>query len=391
MQRTGKRIVVAAVVLAVVGLVTVALRPSAVLVETTPATKGTMTVTVDEEGETRVRDRYVVMAPVAGRVERLALREGDAVSRGNLVARIVPAPFDARAREEANARVAGAEDARRAADAALAQSRAAYEQAQRTVARARRLAQGNIIAPEEREKAELEETSRRRDVESADFRAQTAAHQVEIAKAALAGGKGYALAVSAPVGGRVLRIPERSERVVPAGAVLLEIGDPKSLEVVADLLSTDAVRVHPGDPIQIVGWGGDSVLHGRLRTIEPSGFTKVSALGIEEQRVEVVGDILDGVGSLGDHYRVEVRIAIWEGKDVLRIPASALFREGDRWAVFVVTDGRARRRRVDTGHRTAFEVEVVEGLTAGDVVIRNPSDRVTEGVRVQSTTAPKSD
>src|SRR5690242_7254346 len=374
MRVAGSRITLAAGVIAAAMGAGVLLRPAPLPVEAIRAVRGPMQVTVDEEGETRVRDRYVVAAPVAGHVARIELREGDSVTRGSEVAWLLPSPLDARTREEGAARVAQAKDAQRAADAAVAQARAALDQARRTRARALELATQNAVAPAERERAELEETTRARELESAVFRAKAAAHDVEVARAALVGGAGTATPLRSPVSGRVLRIPERSERVVPAGATIVEVGDCAKLEVVADLLSSDAVKVRPGDPILIAGWGGDTTLLGRLRTIESSGFTKVSALGVEEQRVTVVGDLLDPPGPLGDRFRVEVRIVIWVGKDVLRVPASALFRHGEGWSVFVLEQGRAQQRDVRVGHRTPFDVEILDGLKEGDVVIRNPSD-----------------
>lgn len=364
------------------------LRPAPVPVEIGLAVRGPMQVTLDAQGETRVRDRYVVAAPVAGRVARIELREGDSVARGAEVARLFPAPLDARAREQAAAQVAATEDAQRAADAAAAQARAALEQARRSRARAEELAAQNAIAPEERERTELEETTRARELESSQFRARAAAHDVQVARAALLGSAGAATPLRSPVCGRVLRIPERSERVVPAGAPLVEVGDCGQLEVVADLLSSDAVKVKPGDPMLIEGWGGGKALRGRLRVVQSSGFTKVSALGVEEQRVTVVGDFLDPATPLGDRYRVEVRIVIWEASDILQAPASALFRNGDGWRVFVVEQGRARQRDVQVGHRTPGAVEIVGGLHAGDVVIKNPSDRITEGVKVRNLAGP---
>ncbi len=369
---------------AVLGLAAfVLLRPTAVPVDTARVARGSLQVTVDEEGETRVRDRYVVAAPVAGRVSRISSREGDAVGPGTVLARIYPAPLDPRSRDQATARLEAAEDAERAAEAAAAQARAAHDQAHRGWDRARQLAAQNLIAPEERERAELEETSRARELESAEFRAQAAAHDVELARAALATDR-EPIVLRSPVRGRVLRVPEASERVVVAGAPLVEVGDPAKLEVVADLLSSDAVTVSPGALVLIEGWGGAAALPGQLRTVEPSGFTKVSALGVEEQRVNVVADFVDPPGSLGDRYRVEIRIVVWRGDSVLTAPTSALFRRGDGWSVFVVDRGRARQRDVVVGHRTPFDAEILRGLAQGEVVIRHPSDRIAEGVRVAS-------
>ena len=356
------------------------LRPEPVRVETAQATWRPLQVTVDEEGETRVRDRFVVAAPVAGRVSRISVREGDSVRAGSLLARMFPAPLDPRSRAEAAARLAAAQDAQRATAAAVAQARAAYDQAVRERARAGQLAGQNAIAPEERERIDLEVVVRARDVESSEFRAQAAAHDVEVARAALAGGT-VPIAIAAPVTGRILRVPEPSERVVAAGTPLVELGDPDRLEIVADLLSSDAVQVSPEAPVLIEGWGGQ-ILHGRIRLVEPSAFTKVSALGVEEQRVNVVADLLERPAALGDRYRVEIRIVVWSADSVLAVPASALFRAGDEWRLFVVEGGRARSRAVTVGHRTSVDAEIISGVRAGDRVIRYPSDRVSDGVRV---------
>jgi HlyD family secretion protein len=382
MKRVTKAFLIGGgVVLAGLGVVA-ALRPAPVPVETARAAIGPMQVTVDEEGETRVRDRYVVAAPVAARVSRIELREGDSVTAGTVVAYVHPPPLDERARDQAAARVAQAEDAQRAAAAGAARARAALDQAQRSCRRTQQLATQGLVAAEERERAELEETARARDLEAADFQAQAAAHDVAAARAVLQAGAGRPIALRSPLSGRVLRIPERSERVVPAGTPLIELGDPTKLEVVADLLSSDAVQVSCGDAMLIEGWGGGT-LHGRLRLVEPSGFTKLSALGVEEQRVNVVGDLLDAPTALGDRYRVDVRVVVWSSPGVLQVPASALSRAGEGWAVFVVERGRARLRPVTIGHRTAFEAEVTAGLADGVRVIRNPSDRIADGVRVE--------
>jgi len=356
------------------------LRSGPVPVETARAARRPLQVTVDEEGETRVRDRYVLATPVAGRVARITLREGDPVQPGMVLARVFPAPLDPRTRDQAAARLKAAEDAQRAAAATVAQARAALDQAHRESERARQLAAQNSIATEARERIELEELSRARDVESADFRAQAAAHDVEVARAALAANREL-IAIRSSVAGRVLRVPEPSERVVPAGTPLLEIGDPSRLEIVADFLSTDAVNVARGAPLLVEGWGGKT-LRGRVRLVEPSAFTKVSALGVEEQRVNVIGDFVDPPGALGDGYRVEIRIILWQGDGVLTVPASALFRHGEGWRVFVVERGRARQRDVVVGHRTSFDAEIVNGLALGEIVIPHPSDRIAEGVRV---------
>jgi HlyD family secretion protein len=330
-----------------IALLALALRPTPLPVDVAGVEIGPMMETVDEEGMTRVRDRFVVTAPVAGEVLRITIKEGDSVALGQVVARMKPLPLDARGQALAEARVAAADDALRVAAADLARATAAFAQADRGRERAESLAVQDLVSAEDREQAQLSAISRAREREAADFRAQAAAHDLEAARAALlsAGkspGEGTAtLTLRSPVAGRVLRLVEQSERVVPAGAPLLELGDPQRLEVVVDLLSTDAVRVRPGDTLLIEAWGGQQTLLGRLRTIEPSGFTKVSALGVEEQRVNVIGDFLADPRGLGDRYRVEVRVVLWRADSVLRAPASALYRLDEQWYAFVVERGRS--------------------------------------------------
>lgn len=384
MTTTRKRVLYAATAAAVLAGAFFLFRPAPVDVDVTAVSRGPLEVTVDEEGQTRVVDRYTITAPVAGRVDRIEAREGDAVAAGTVVGWVLPTPLDARSREQAVARVAQAEDAQRAADAVVRQAQAAYDQARRVCDRTQALAAQNLVAPEDRERAELEETNRQRELESAQFHAQAATHDVQVARAALLGGAGHAVALRSPVRGQVLRVVDPSERVVAAGTPLLEIGDARRIEIVTDLLSSDAVKVQAGDVMRIEGWGGDTALTGHVIRVEPSGFTKVSALGVEEQRVNVIGGLIAVPAELGDRYRVDVEIVIWRSPDVLRIPASALFRAGERWAAFVVQDGRARRRLVDIGHRSGFDVEVAGGLKPGELVIRDPGDQIVDGGRVRA-------
>jgi HlyD family secretion protein len=377
-------------ILAVLLVVVWRLRPKEIAVDTVQAVRGPLRETVNEQGETRVHDRYVVAAPITGRLRRVLFRAGDSVGRGETVAWLEPAPLDARTEQQATAQVAAAEDARHAAESVVLAARAALEQAVRGRRRADSLAAQGHLSPAQREDAELQETTRRRELEAAGARAQTAQHDLERARATLlASGDAPCpacarTAIRAPVAGRVLRLLEESERVVPAGTPVLEVGDPSRLEIVSDLLSTDAVKVRPGDTLLVEGWGGGHTLRGRVRIVEPSGFTKISALGVEEQRVNVVADLVDEPGPLGDRYRVEVQVVIWGAADVLKVPLSALIRRGEDWAVMVVRDGRARLRPLTLGHRGEFEVEVLEGLEAGEAVIRFPSDLIRDGTRVRA-------
>lgn len=385
MRVTVKHVVIAAIGVGVVVLIVRALRPTPVSVDVAAVARGPMRVTVDEEARTRVRNRYVVSAPVAGRVERLDVVEGDTVSADQVVARIFAQPLDPRQREAAVARLAAARDAARAAAAGRAQAQTALDDATRRRDRVVTLARTGGISPEERDQADAEVVLRTHDLESAKFLAQSAAHQVEEARAALAAGTGTSnesVALHAPVAGRVFAVPERSERVTMPGEPLLVIGNPRDLEIVADVLSTDAVKLAPGDTVFVDAWGGPHALRGVVRLIEPSGFTKVSALGVEEQRVHVIADLVDPPGPLGDGYRAEVRIVIWGVADALRVPTSALFRRGDAWAVFVVDGKRVHVRPVEIGHRNPFDAEVTGGLREGERVVLHPTDQLREGVRV---------
>ena len=372
--------------LAAVWLVTRMLRPETIPVEVAPATVGRLLETVGDEGQTRVRHRHIITAPVPGRLERIALDVGDAVTAGMVVARLAPLPLDARSRQQAEAVLAGSRDLERMSLATVDEARAALEQAQQDRQRAERLVAGGGVAPADLERLQLSERARRREVEAAEARARAAAHDVESAQSALvasgtvAGGRTLLLTCS--VGGRVLAIPERSERTVQPGESLLEIGDPADLEIVVDLLSADAVKVSPGQRLVVTGWGGDSTLEGRVRRVDPAGFTKVSALGVEEQRVNVIGDFVAAPVRLGDRFRLDVRVVLWEADRVLKAPASALFRRGDQWALFAIEGGRARARAVTVGHESSTDAEILTGLQPGELIIRHPTDRIHDGTRV---------
>lgn len=385
--RTRRRLGWAAAVAVLLLLIGYALSPTPLEVETAPAERGPLEVTVDAEGVTRLRERFQVSAPVAGRLERMALREGDAVEVGAVIARITPAPLDPQAAAQARARLSAAQAALREAEARLQQARAASEQAERTAARLREVAAAGGLSAEALERAELERATTLREQQAAESRLRAAAAEVEAARAgliALAPARAEAVSVRAPAAGRVLRVYEPSERVVAAGTPLVEVGGAAGLEVVVDVLSSDAVRIPAGAPVRLLEWGGEGELAARVRLVEPSGFTKISALGVEEQRVNVIVDPLAAPAALGDGYRVEARIVVWQADDVLKVPTSALFRAGDAWTVFVVEDGRARLRPVRVGRRGATEAEVVAGLEAGEAVVVFPSDRVADGARVRT-------
>lgn len=386
MRLQRKHLWYAVAVLAAVWLALRLLRPETIAVEVASAAVGPLQVTVGDEGQTRVRHRHIVTAPVPGQLEQIALEVGDPVVVGSVVARLASLPLDARSRLQAEAALEASRDLERRSLAAVAQARTALEQAQQDRRRAEQLVRAGGIARAEAERLRLVEQARQDQVEGAEAGARAAAHDLEAARSALMASGTAAgsrtLRLTCPVGGRVLAIPERSARTVQAGEPLLEIGDPADLEIVVDLLSTDAVKAAPGQRMLVTGWGGDSTLEGRVRRVDPAGFTKVSALGVEEQRVNVVGDFLAVPERLGDRFRLDVRLVLWEGDSVLKVPASALFRRGDGWALFVVEDGRARKREVTVGHESSTEAEITAGVERGDMIIRHPTDRVRDGARV---------
>jgi HlyD family secretion protein len=361
--------------------------PGAIPVEVSNVNIGPLQVTVDEDSETRAHDRFVVSAPVAGRVARIELHEGDLIARGQAVAELWPLPLSVREREEQLAHISAAEAQLREASERVRQAWASHEQARRELARMEKLAAGGFVAQQEAEQARLTQSTSANEFEAARFRERSVAADLKAARAALLAldttRDGARIILRSPAAGKVLRIAEKSERVVAAGAGLITVGDPNRIEIVVDLLSTDAVKVRAGMPIILEGWGGDQPMRARVRVVEPYGFTKVSALGVEEQRVNVIGDFVDATGSLGDGYRVEAKIVIWSSDKVLKVPVSALFRQGEEWAVFVVESARARRRKIQLGHRGALEAEVTQGLTAGQTVIRHPSNDLTDGARIK--------
>jgi HlyD family secretion protein len=373
------------------GLLALALWPSTVAVDLGAVRRGPLVVTIDGEGQTRVRERYLLSAPVAGRVMRIDLEPGDEVTRGQVVARVRPEPpalLDARTRAEAQAGVESARAQLGRARAEAQRTRALLAQIEREVTRLRQLAGSRVVAPQELEVKEAECRAAEDAARAAEFAAAAAQSEVQRAEVRVTpapADRGGLVVVRAPTAGRVLKRLRESESVVPAGEPLLEIGDPARLEVVSDLLSTDAVRIRPGARATIEQWGGRQPLEGRVRRIEPAGFTKISALGVEEQRVNVVIDVVDPAAAwaaLGDAYRVEVRVVIWEAASVLKVPTGALFRDGEKWAVYVVDNDRARRAIVEIGHQTGQEAEVTSGLAEGSRVIMHPGDTLAAGARV---------
>jgi HlyD family secretion protein len=421
-------------------LVGLAFRPAPLVVDVGKVSRGPLQVTVDAEGKTQVQDRYVVAAPVAGRLQRISLEAGDAIEAGTVVAQIDPLPLTTQVRTaqarlqqlraelsgvetlrpkseelaQAEARLRAAEAAQQEARAAVAQIQAALEQARRDRNRAEDLAAQGAIPTQQREAAELEATRLTRELERAREElaraiATVAAAQSEIPliqaeqrdpdylvnayQAQIAGveaeltnlaDEARRTTVTAPVSGTILRIPEASARFVQAGDPLIELGDTTKLELVIDVLSADAVQIEPGDPILVDQWGGTEPLIGTVSYIEPAAFTETSALGVEEQRVNVIGTFNHSQpGSLGDGYRLESRIVIWSDDNALQVPTSALYRCGQDWCVFVIEADRATPRAITLGQRSTAAAVVTSGLKAGEQVILHPSEQISEGRQVK--------
>lgn len=387
------RIVTLVVALALAAGAVVALRPQPAQVDAAPVARGPLAQTIDDDGRARIRERYTVSAPVAGTLARIDLHEGDVVEPGTVLARLLPLAtplLDPEARKAAEQRLASAIDASEQAKATVTRADAANEQAKTDLGRVEALTKAGSLPPTQLDQASSDARMRAAELSSARFAERVAEHEIDQARTALArftpgASKSEQLEVTSPVHGKVLHVLHQSEGVVAAGAALLEVGDPAALELVADVLSQDAVEIRPGMPARIVHWGGGKDLTARVRRIEPAAFTKVSALGVDEQRVNVLLD-LDGApadwAALGDGFAVEIEITSWSKPDVVQVPTSALFRAGDAWSVYAVEDGRARTRRVEVGHRGPLQTEILGGLQPGEVVVIHPGAAVQDGARV---------
>jgi HlyD family secretion protein len=372
------------------------LMPRAQRVDIAEVKRAPLVVTVEEEGKTRVMERYLVSAPVSGYVRRSALKAGDAVKAGQVIAVIEPAhavALDPRTRAQAQAQVSAAKAALAVAEQNARAARAVAELAQQERIRAESLQQSSFISEQALDSARSAETRARATEQAASHSVKVARFELEMARAAVAsttrlqgGGSLEALQVRAPVAAQVLKLLQESEGAVAAGQPLLEIGNPASLEVEVEVLSTHAVKITPGSKVMLDRWGGEQTVEGTVRRVEPSGFTKISALGVEEQRVRVIVDFVsprEDWQSLGDGYRVEARFVLWEGDDILQVPTSALFRQGEGWAVFAVEGGRARVTPVETGQRAGLATQVLSGLAAGTSVVSHPDDKIGDGTRVK--------
>jgi HlyD family secretion protein len=392
-----------AVMLVVIAIIVVggiyALMPKPVAADLATVDQGQIEVTIDEEGVARIRDVYKVSATVGGNLDRFPLDVGDPVERDKtVIAEIRPsAPsfLDERTRRELEASVGAATAAVRLAEAELSRAQADLRMRESDLERSAQLVRSGTISARAMDEAETGADSARAAVRQAEANLELRRSELASAQARLiqpggdnASGAGTCcMQIRSPVDGVVLKVHAESAQVVPAGALIAEVGDPADMEVEVDLLSTDAVRVEAGAVAYIEGWGGSGTLAAKVRRVEPSAFTKVSALGIEEQRVNVLLDLLDPRSaweSLGHEFRVLVRIRVWRGDDVVRVPLAALYRRGDAWSVFKVVDGKARETPVEIDHRNTHFAEVLGGLESGDAVILHPSDQIEDGISIEA-------
>lgn len=387
---------IGALAAAVAGLLVWAFTPAPLHVDAVRVTRGTFMHTIDEDGKTRVRNRFVISSPLAGTLERVALKEGDRVESGTIVANIAPATpalLDARTERELAARLDAAEAQVLGATANVGRAEASLDLARAEAIRISNLAAKGFMPAAARDTATLTLSAREMELEAAREERHAATHALDAARATLSralnnakGVTGKPWPVRAPTAGVVLRVLQESERAVLTGTPLLEIGNPGDLEIVVDVLSSDAVSIQPGNHVMFERWGADHPIEGRVRRVEPSAFTKVSALGVEEQRVNVIIDPTtndERWAAVGDGYRVDARIVVDERKDALTVPMSALFREGSQWMTFVVSDGRARKRNVKIAARGSRNAAIDNGLGENDLVIVYPSSNLSDGSRVQ--------
>lgn len=390
MKPMTKRILIVSGAVLVVAAVLLMLRGGGVDVTVAAAARDTLSVTIPADGRTRALDRFTVAAPISGRLTRLDLKAGDTVEKGQLIGRLYPAPQDPRVEATIRAEANAAEAQYREAEAGLREGQLQAEQADREAERRRPLLDVGAITKESLEQAELQATLAHQRLQSAEAGVAAARASLDAARARLLGAASAdddvrPLDVTAPVAGRVESVPNESERVLAAGSPIVVLADIGALEVVLDILSEDAVRVHKGDDVVLSGWGGEGNLHATVRTVTLVGYTKVSALGVEEQRVDVLADLPDPPPTLGTGYRVSGDIVVWRGDDVLSVPTSAVFRVGDSWQLFAVEGGRARRRDVDVGQRNENAVQILDGVEEGDRVILFPPEAIDDGAAVRIT------
>jgi len=391
-----RRIVIGVVITMVILAIGYGFRPAPIYVDVAKVMRAPLKVTVEEEGKTRVIDRFVISAPVGSYARRIELNVGDSVSKGRPLLQLEPlrsAVLDPRSRAEAKARVAATKDLLSAAQEKARASAASAGLARTNLKRIIRLRKNNHVTQDELDHAQAENKRSSAELRSANFAVEVARHELEAAKTALQYSAAQTtsdtteqIVISSPIDGSVLKVHRESEGVVNAGQALIEVGNAGTLEVEVDVLSIDAVRIKPGSRVLFNRWGGNQALQGVVRLVEPVGFTKISALGVEEQRVSVIIDIVSPAelwARLGDGYRVEASFILWEKQDVLQIPASALFHYEDGWAVFIVQDDRAQHRVVTVGQRNGLVAQIIDGISIGEMVVTHPDNDISDGARLR--------
>lgn len=379
-------LIVIAVLLAI-AMITWILAPAPLRLQLVRAEKAALSVSVDNEGIVRVRDAYLVTSPIAATIERLVLRTGDTVTRGDVLAWLLPLSIDLQSREQTLARLQAAQAQWSEATLQQREAEINHALAKSELARQKALVRDHFISPQALDQLIAHESIARAAVSAAQARTKGAQATVNEARAAVntfTRATERKMPVRAPASGRVLSVTQQSERTIGAGLPLMTIGDPGYLEAVVDVLSGDAVIIQPGMRMLLRGWGGDTPLEARVRLVEPVAFTKISALGIEEQRVNVIADPVGSPWPLGDGYRIQARIVLWQQDGVLKLPGSSIFRVGNEWRVFVAENGRARERTVIIGQRNRDDVQIISGLREGEQVIRFPSRQVSDGARIMA-------
>jgi HlyD family secretion protein len=378
-----------------IALIGAGLWPGPAAVEVAAVSRGPLVVTVDEEGMTRVKNRYTIAAPVAGQLRRIDWKAGAAVEAGKTPLAVLEAGgadfLDTRGQARAEAGVRGAEAGREAAAAQRDRAAAAAKMFGADLARLKQLHAGQVLSQQEFEAAQMRAETAAQDVRAAEFALKVADFELQQARALVTRGtadvsaNAEPLVISSPVSGKILRVFQESARIVPAGFALMEVGDPTDLEVRIEVLSRDGVAIQPGARVMLERWGGTEPLHARVRLVEPSAFTKISALGVEEQRVYVVADFTDPIErrpTLGDSYRVEARVVTWESARALQAPAGGIFQYESVWQTYVVEGGRAHLHTVQVGRSNGIQTEIISGLNEGDRIVVYPGDKVTDGARV---------
>lgn len=374
-------------VLSAIALIAWILMPAPLRLQLVRAEKAALSVSVDNEGIVRVHDAYVVTSPIAATIERIVLRTGDSVTRGDVLAWLLPLSIDLQSREQTLARLQATQARWSEATLQQRESEINHALAKNELERQKSLVRDHFISPQALDQLIARESAARAAVDTAQARTKAAQAVVTEARAAVntfTRATERKIPVLAPASGRVLSVTQQSERTIGAGLPLMTVGDPSQMEAVVDVLSVDAVKIQPGMRMLLRDWGGDTPLEARVRLVEPVAFTKISALGIEEQRVNVIADPVGSPWPLGDGYRIQARIVLWQQDEVLKLPGSSVFRVGNEWRIFVAENGRARERTVIIGQRNRDDVQIISGLREGEQVIRFPSRQVSDGARIMA-------